>query len=129
MAFLKCLLSTGFYSYINLCVLRNNGIFLNQGVTLAMILSFGFMAFIGVGQTVYNNQGKLPIQSLSLDGTCPMYPDVNVTGWQPEWIPWKERDDNALTQLFTISPLWYPAYGKMHLKSTLVRMKVFRVPD
>lgn len=77
---------------------------------MGMTVSFAFMALIGVGQTVYNNQGKLPIQSLSLNGTCPAF-DTSAAGWDPAWLPWKERGDNGLTQLFTISPLWYPCYG------------------
>ncbi|ODN03231.1 hypothetical protein Ocin01_03467 [Orchesella cincta] len=78
---------------------------------MGMVVSFGFMTLLGVGQTVYNNQKKLSIQSLSLNATCPEIPNTNFTSWDPAWIPWKERDDDVLTQLFTISPLWYPCYG------------------
>lgn len=77
---------------------------------MGMFVSFGFMAVLGVGQTVYQNQGKLPQQSLSLNGTCAMY-QASYQGWDPAWIPWKERGDEAITQLFSISPLWYPCYG------------------
>ncbi|CAL8103918.1 unnamed protein product [Orchesella dallaii] len=82
-----------------------------QGVTLGMIVSFGFMTFLGVGQTVYNNQGKLPVQSLSLNATCPEIEGSDYQSWDPAWVPWKEKGDDVVTQLFTISPLWYPCYG------------------
>jgi len=69
------------------------------------------MSLIGIGQTVYNQEvGKLPIQWKSLNVSECTY-DHGGNGWSPEWIPWKERGDGFWMQLFSISPLWYPAYG------------------
>jgi hypothetical protein len=91
-----------------------------QGVSLALFVSIAFMAFLGVGQTIYTNKNELPIQWKDLQVTCPA-PGFNGT---EEWIGWRENDYkyqqdwDILTKLFSISPLWYPCYG-MILSVTL----------
>jgi len=82
----------------------------NLGVSAGLLTSVIFMAFIGIGQTVYNTDLKLPIQWKSLETTCPAY--TNNTEWSGfRELDWKSMEWNDLTQTFSISPLWYPCYG------------------
>lgn len=75
---------------------------------MALFVSVGFMSFLGVGQTVYNNRRQLPFQFKDLDTTCPDHPN-NITSFKEH--DWKALDWDDLTQIFSISPLWYPCYG------------------
>lgn len=71
----------------------------SEGVIGGMGSAVFIMAFIGGGSTYYTTEDKLPQQG---------YVGCNVT------VPyWKDRDDNALTQIFSISPLWFPALGNV----------------
>lgn len=51
----------------------------NKGVSLALLLSVGFMSFLGVGQTVYNNRQQLPLQFKDLDWTSCAAPNATFT--------------------------------------------------
>ncbi|XP_035710979.1 sodium-coupled monocarboxylate transporter 2 isoform X2 [Folsomia candida] len=84
----------------------------NLGVSLALLISVAFMSFLGVGQTVYNNRGDLPLQFKDLDMSCPADPNNGTfAGFIEREYDWKNKDWDALTQIFSISPLWYPCYG------------------
>ena len=84
---------------------------------IGLSCTFGFMAFLGIGANIYKNKSPswLPNQSLFMDITnCTNYNELNFNGTWEEINPpvnWKDQDWDGLTQLFSLSDLWYPAVG------------------
>jgi len=78
-----------------------------KGTLVGLLVSFVFLLFIGIGQTVSTAYGLLPNQKLplSVDG-C--FSDIPVIFNSSTVYNWKERDDTIWIKMFSVSFTWIP---------------------
>ena len=78
-----------------------------------MIVSFGWMSFLGIGSTLKKNE--LPSQVLTLkafsNSTMDFQDQTSTAPLTCSGENWKDCDYPVLIQIFSMSYMWYPAVG------------------
>ena len=86
-----------------------------KGAVGGMIVSFGWMSFLGIGSTLKKNE--LPSQVLALtaffNSTIDFQDQTSNEPLMCRGENWKDCDYPVLIQIFSMSYMWYPAVGCM----------------